>query len=128
MPFVNSSAGRRLASDEWVKGFLAGIFDAEGSYSQGILRFANTDPHILARITTSLRRFDFNFAVEMSTQPNRLAYIRIRGGLGEHLRFFHTVDPAITRKRSIEGTALKSTATCRYVPSNHSLSIFRCTT
>src|SRR5205814_5553608 len=26
----------------------------------------------------------------------------------EHLRFFHTVDPAISRKRSIEGTALKS--------------------
>ena len=98
-----------VTSDEWVKGFLAGIFDAEGSYSRGILRFANTDPNILARITTSLRRFDFNFAVEMSTQPNRSAYIRIRGGLAEHLRFFHTVDPAITRKRSIEGTALKST-------------------
>ena len=98
-----------VSSDEWVKGFLAGIFDAEGSYSQGILRFATTDPNILARITTSLRRFDFNFAVEMSTQPNRSAYIRIRGGLAEHLRFFHTVDPAITRKRSIEGTALKST-------------------
>jgi DNA repair photolyase len=96
-------------SDEWVKGFLAGIFDAEGSYSLGILRFANTDPAILVRITTSLRRFAFDYAVEMSTQPNGLAFIRIRGGLGEHLRFFHTVDPAITRRRSIDGVALKST-------------------
>jgi DNA repair photolyase len=95
-------------SDEWVKGFLAGIFDAEGSYSRGILRFANTDPAILVRITTSLRRFGFDDVVEMSRQPNGLAYIRIRGGLGEHLRFFHTVDPAITRKRSIDGIALKS--------------------
>jgi DNA repair photolyase len=95
-------------TDEWVKGFLAGIFDAEGSYSRGILRFANTDPWILARITTSLRRFAFDYAFEMSSQPNRLAYVRIRGGLAEHLRFFHTVDPAITRKRSIDGTALKS--------------------
>ncbi len=33
-----------------------------------------------------------------------------RGGLTENLRFFHTVDPAITRKRSIEGAAIKSTA------------------
>jgi DNA repair photolyase len=95
-------------SDEWVKGFLAGIFDAEGSYSQGILRFSNTDPAILVRITTSLRRFGFDYVVEMSPQANGLATIRIRGGLSEHLRFFHTVDPAITRKRSIDGVALKS--------------------
>jgi DNA repair photolyase len=97
-----------VTSDEWVKGFLAGVFDAEGSYSRGILRFANTDPQILVRITTSLRRFGFDYAVEVSNQENRLTCIRIRGGLGEHLRFFHTVDPAITRKRSIEGAALKS--------------------
>ena len=30
-------------SADWHKGFLAGIFDAEGSYSKGILRIANTD-------------------------------------------------------------------------------------
>ena len=28
--------------------------------------------------------------------------VRLRGGSGEKLRFFHTVDPAITRKRDIE--------------------------
>jgi DNA repair photolyase len=100
-------------SDEWVKGFLAGIFDAEGGYNRGILRLATTDPAILVRITTSLRRFGFDDVVEMSRQPNGLAYVRIRGGLGEHLRFFHTVDPAITRKRSIDGTALKSTSNLR---------------
>ena len=33
----------------------------------------------------------------------------------EHLRFFHTVDPAITRKRSIDGQAVKSTARLRVV-------------
>ena len=97
-----------VTSDEWVKGFLAGIFDAEGSYSRCILRFSNTDPQILARITTSLRRFTFDYAIEVSKQANGSANIRIRGGLAEHLRFFHTVDPAITRKRSIDGTALKA--------------------
>jgi DNA repair photolyase len=35
------------------------------------------------------------------------------GGLPERLRFFHTVDPAITRKRVIEGRALKSQARLR---------------
>ncbi len=29
---------------DWLKGFLAGIFDAEGSYSKGIWRVPNTDP------------------------------------------------------------------------------------
>ncbi|MGH9092647.1 MAG: intein-containing Rv2578c family radical SAM protein, partial [Acidimicrobiales bacterium] len=99
---------RPVTSDEWAKGFLAGIFDAEGSYSRGILRFANTDPHILVRITTSLRRFGFDHVVEMTRNDNGLAYVRVRGGLAEHLRFFHTVDPAITRKRSIDGIALKA--------------------
>jgi DNA repair photolyase len=39
--------------------------------------------------------------------------VRLLGGLREHLRFFHTVDPAITRKRSIEGQAIKSNAALR---------------
>ncbi len=101
-----------ITSDDWVKGFLAGIFDAEGCYSQGILRISNSDPQIVSRITTSLRRFGFDYAIEatdrMTTKQDRLVNIRIRGGLREHLRFFHTVDPAITRKRSIEGVAIKS--------------------
>jgi DNA repair photolyase len=41
--------------------------------------------------------------------------VRLLGGLREHLRFFHTVDPAITRKRTIEGAAIKSTAPLRVV-------------
>jgi DNA repair photolyase len=52
----------------------------------------------------------FEYVVEPRDRPNGLTYIRLRGGLREALRFFHTVDPAITRKRSIEGAALKSGA------------------
>src|SRR5262249_46571335 len=37
----------RVPSENWTKGFLAGIFDAEGSYSGGILRVANTDRAII---------------------------------------------------------------------------------
>jgi DNA repair photolyase len=36
--------------------------------------------------------------------------VRLLGGLREHLRFFHTVDPAITRKRTITGSAIKNNA------------------
>jgi DNA repair photolyase len=97
---------------DWRKGFLAGIFDAEGSYS-GSLRIPNTDPGIISWTVSSLESLGFDCVVERSTRPNGLRCIRLRGGLREVLRFFHTVDPAITRKRSIEGMALKSDAKLR---------------
>jgi DNA repair photolyase len=104
-------------SIDWCKGFLAGIFDAEGSFSQGILRICNTDPAIVDQITSCLRRFGFLFAIESTLTINakRLQYVRLLGGLREKLRFFHTVDPAITRKRTIDGMAIKGDAPLRVV-------------
>jgi DNA repair photolyase len=98
--------GRR-ASEDWSKGFLAGIFDAEGGRSQGILRISNTDREIIDWTTWCLRRFGFPHVVEDPQRSNGILCIRLTGGLSEHLRFFHTVDPAITRKRSIDGMAIK---------------------
>jgi len=95
---------------DWRKGFLAGIFDAEGSYSAGILRISNTDPEIIDWTVSSLGALGFDFALEPRNLPNGLTSIRLRGGLREALRFFHTVDPVITRKRSIEAVAIKSNA------------------
>jgi DNA repair photolyase len=94
-------------SNQWRKGFLAGIFDAEGSCSRGILRISNTNRAIIDQLTSSLRHFNFHFAMEDMRRENGLVSVRLTGGLEERLRFFHTVDPAITRKRSIEGMALK---------------------
>jgi len=97
----------RVPSDQWRKGYLAGIFDAEGSCSGGILRISNTDQAIVGQLTSSLRHFGFCFALENTMRENGLVSVRLTGGLSERLRFFHTVDPAITRKRTIEGMALK---------------------
>jgi DNA repair photolyase len=52
----------------------------------------------------------FEYALEPTGQSNGLEVVRLRGGLKEALRFFHTTDPAIMRKRSIDGVALKSDA------------------
>jgi DNA repair photolyase len=127
---IRASSGRSVAairdfiswpnapSAEWCKGFLAGIFDAEGTcHRNGALRISNTDQAIIDQITSCLRRFGFCFVRE-TRDLNRVkpvTYVRLVGGLREHLRFFHTVDPAITRKRSIEGTAIKSNAPLRVV-------------
>lgn len=95
--------------DEWHRGFLAGIFDAEGSHSQHVLRITNGDPAIIAKILASLRRFGFDCVVDtMERQPRNMYAARIRGGLSEHLRFFHFTAPAITRKWSLEGQAIKN--------------------
>jgi DNA repair photolyase len=102
-------------SPDWCKGFLAGIFDGEGSCSRGVLRIANTDQAIIERTTDCLRLLGFDFIVEDGGRANGLKCVRVRGGLRDHLRFFHTVDPAITRKRSIAGKALESDAPLRVV-------------
>jgi DNA repair photolyase len=103
----------RGSSKEWCKGFLAGIFDAEGSYSRGVFRIANCDPEIIDWTTWSLRQLGFDCTLEPTGEPNGLTNVRLRGGLREVLRFFHLVDPAITRKRSIDGVALKSDSKLR---------------
>ena len=102
---------QRNPSTDWRKGFLAGIFDAEGSYSRtSALRIPNTDPEIIGWITSSLKLLGFAFTLESPDRPNGTVCVRLGGGLREAMRFFHTVDPAITRKRSIAGVALKSDA------------------
>jgi DNA repair photolyase len=102
-------------SRSWCAGFLAGIFDAEGSFGGGILRISNTDPQIVDWISRCLREFGFHFAIEEPT-GNRIKPIKVArlvGGLREHLRFFHLLDPAISRKVSVEGRAVKSEAPLR---------------
>jgi DNA repair photolyase len=107
----------RIPSDDWCKGFLAGIFDAEGSFGGGpgggVIRIANTDAAIVDWTSYSLRRFGFASTVESTSRPNGMRYVRLLGGLPAQLRFFHTCDPAITRKRGIQETALKSNARLR---------------
>jgi DNA repair photolyase len=100
----------RVPSLDWCRGFLGGIFDAEGSRSDFTLRIANTDPKILFWIEASARRLGFKVAQDRTSERNGLIYIRITGGLSEHLRFFHLTDPAITRKRSIEGQMVETFA------------------
>jgi DNA repair photolyase len=103
-----------VASTEWCRGFLAGVFDAEGSRSVFALRISNEDPEILAWIERAARRFRFDTCCD-ADRPNGVRTIRIRGGLRTHLRFFHLTDPAITRKRIIDGEMVKTFADLQIV-------------
>jgi len=98
--------------DPWRRGFLAGIYDAEGSYSSKIPRISNTDPELIEQITGGLRSLGLGFATEVQRHEDRrpVHVVRLTGGLAACLRFWHSVGNAISRKRDIEGRALKSGA------------------
>jgi DNA repair photolyase len=97
---------------DWTRGFLGGIFDAEGAYSDGCIRISNSNPAIRQRMEAALRHFGFAFAYDAAKRSTDFLvhYLRVLGGLSEQLRFFQLLDPAITRKRSIFGQAVKSQA------------------
>lgn len=101
-------------TDSWSAGYLAGIFDAEGSCSQGVLRISNSDPEILARITSAMTSLAVTHVHEPANAIG-VSTIRVTGGLPMRSRFFNLVGPAITRKLDIEGRAVKSQADLRIV-------------
>lgn len=89
---------------------MGGIFDAEGSYDGGAIRIANTDRRIIDVLRDGLRMTRFD-SIEETPRPGvnkTVRYVRVRGGLREHLRFFGAFDPSIARKRDIEAQAVNS--------------------
>jgi DNA repair photolyase len=96
----------RHAEQDWMLGFLAGIFDAEGNFG-GVIRITNTDQAIIDWTCWCLRRLGFAHVVEQRA-GTPVQNVRLTGGLGPAMRFFQLTDPAIGRKRSIEGRALKA--------------------
>jgi DNA repair photolyase len=102
--------------DGWRRGLLAGIFDAEGSRSQHVLRISNMDPSMIEQARAALVRFGFDPVIETQPrEPRPIFNVRVRGGLPAHLRFLHATGPAITRKWDLEGRAMKYSADLRVV-------------
>jgi DNA repair photolyase len=97
-------------TDDWRKGFLAGVFDAEGAYSHSVLRIAHTDHEMIKQTADCLRSLGFDIVCDLPTTGGGSSSVHVRGGLSEHFRFFHTVDPAIVGKRTVDGTAVMARA------------------
>ena len=102
--------------DSWRRGFLAGIFDAEGSRSNHVLRISNMDPTMIEHTRAALAHLGFDPIVEtIAREPRPIFNVRVRGGLAAHLRFFHATGPAISRKWDLEGQAVKHATDLRVV-------------
>lgn len=120
-------------SNDWYRGFLSGIFDAEGSYSDGALRLYNSDQKVLQDIRRGLTHLGFAYVADVVRKPANVPVhcIRLLGGLCEHLRFFQLVDNATLRKRSIADHALKTDADLNVVgvePLGHEMPMYDITT
>jgi DNA repair photolyase len=94
-------------SEEWTRGFLAGIYDAEGHLGL-VVRISNADPLLLREIAGVFGQLGFRAVVEPAG-PNGVCNVRLLGGLPETMRFILLVDPATARKRDITGRAMKGT-------------------
>jgi DNA repair photolyase len=92
-------------SAEWLRGWLAGIFDAEGCYST-VVRVTNTDEQIL-RITLDAFA-SLGLGTVREDRMGAASMIRLRGGLNEITRLFQLTAPAISRKCDISNTALRT--------------------
>jgi len=101
-------------SDDWHAGFLAGVFDAEGSCSRGVLRISNKDPEILSAVRSAMNAVGVSHVQEPPV-ANGVSCIRVTGGLPMRSRFFSITGPAISRKLDIVGRAVKSGADLRVV-------------
>lgn len=91
---------------EWRRGWLAGIFDAEGSTSSGVIRIYNTDHEILTTTERALAAHGFRSIRDLG-RPNGCPAVRVIGGLSEVVRFFNLMHPAIRRKLPVVGQALR---------------------
>ncbi len=101
-------------SDEWRKGFLAGIFDAAGASDGVALRIVGADRAVAGWTIACLAGLGFD-AIEERAGPDRRRVIRLQGAMRERLRFFQLTDPAVTRKRTLSGAAVESGAATRVV-------------
>lgn len=86
----------------WQQGFLAGVYDAAGGWELDVLRIVHEVPQVVDTVCDALARFGFTYTVEKHERDHSVLVVRLSGGLAEQLRFLHTVDPAVGRKRFLE--------------------------
>lgn len=99
---IDSNLGKNK-SKEYFSGFIAGIYDAEGSIDKdGCIRIVNSDESILKELTDGLDLLGFDWKKEKkSSKINKQCYtIRILNGVRklDYLNFIVAVNPAVYRK------------------------------
>ena len=97
----NLSHGNINTNTNFLVGYLAGIYDAEGSCDTYSIRITNTDMYIMYIIEQALKKLSFRWKYDVLslTKNSVRTSIRIIGGASENARFFRLTHSAISRKK-----------------------------
>lgn len=82
---------------EFRRGYIAGIFDAEGSNSAS-LRISQKSRALLEQVRSYAASLGFTFILEEYAGADRVATLRLVGSVRERMRFFGFFRPAVARK------------------------------
>ena len=94
---------------EWLRGFMAGIYDAEGCKGN-VKRMSNSNDEIISIYCQALDAFGIAYTFDKPVQkPNGklVKYVRLKGGLQTSILFVRTCRPAITSLFDFEGSRMK---------------------
>ena len=97
----NLSHGNMNKDKNFLIGYLAGIYDAEGSFDGCSIRITNTNLYIMYIIEQALKVLSFQWKYDVLglTKNSVKSTIRIIGGISENARFFRLIHSAISRKK-----------------------------
>jgi len=99
------------SSKEFLRGFVAGAYDAEGSLAKKAktIRFYNTDFEYITKIKEALNLYDFAYLVSNSKkiQRKKMMVITLKANQKSKINFFLFFNPAIKRKKSFIGIKIK---------------------
>ena len=94
---------------EYYRGFLAGIFDSEGSYSGSSIRISNTNPEINKFIKKSLDYFNIKHSEALRLRGNNKPLTEFVITHSNNItKFFQITVTAINRKKNFEGKQLNN--------------------
>jgi DNA repair photolyase len=97
------------------RGCLTGMLREDGHLQDHRYRRAGRRHGDARRFRLALTDVGFDAVPEDAGLADGVTTVRVRGGLGEHVRCAHLLDPAIRWKCSIDGTAVTSGADLRVV-------------
>lgn len=83
---------------DFKKGFLSGIFDAEGNIAYDELRIFNTNKKIIQHIKESFKSIGFKYTIGVDTHRPKLCYVVKIGTHKQIIDFFRIIKPGILRK------------------------------
>ena len=95
---------RKNQTTSYYKGFVAGIYDCEGSLSCNTIRICNTNKDIIDEITDGMTRIGVPFTIEESGRTKNFDKkwnVRVMSfkKYTNAMRFLNAVDPSISRKK-----------------------------